>query len=61
MTFCPDCMAFLSNYLKNNINETIDLILVDLREALNNLGEINGNTATEDVVDSIFKNFCVGK
>ena len=46
---------------KNNINETIDLILVDLREALNNLGEINGNTATEDVVDSIFKNFCVGK
>ena len=45
----------------NNIEATVDLILVDLREALNTLGEINGKTATEDVVDSIFKNFCVGK
>ena len=45
----------------NNINSTIDCILVDLRNALECLGEINGKSATEYVVDGIFKNFCVGK
>ena len=40
---------------------TLDLLLVDLSNAYNALGEITGKTATEDVVDSIFSRFCVGK
>lgn len=42
-------------------NDTIDCVLIDLREAYNSLGEITGATATEDIVDSIFSKFCVGK
>lgn len=38
-----------------------DCILIDLKDALNCLGEITGTSATEEVVDAIFKNFCVGK
>ena len=42
-------------------DSTLDLLLVDLSDAYNALGEITGKTATEDVVDSIFSRFCVGK
>jgi len=45
----------------NEINDTLDCILIDLRHAYNSLGEITGKTANEDIVDSIFKKFCVGK
>ncbi len=44
-----------------SLDGTIDLTLVDLREAYDALGEITGKTAKEDVVDSIFDRFCVGK
>ena len=45
----------------SNKTDTIDCVLIDLREAYNSLGEITGATATEDIVDSIFSKFCVGK
>lgn len=44
-----------------SLDDTIDCTLIDLREAYDALGEITGKTATEDVVDSIFSRFCVGK
>lgn len=50
-----------------NIFETIDsgypmdLVAVDLREALDSLSEITGEISTEDLLDHVFKNFCVGK
>lgn len=37
------------------------LIAVDLRSALNVLGEITGETVGEDLLDEIFRNFCIGK
>ena len=45
----------------SNKTDTIDCVLIDLREAYNHLGEITGATATEDIVDNIFSKFCVGK
>ncbi len=39
----------------------LELVAVDLREALQALGEITGETATEDLLDTIFRTFCVGK
>ncbi len=51
----------------NNIFETInmglpmDLIAVDLKEALDSLSEVTGEISTEDLLDHVFKNFCVGK
>lgn len=39
----------------------LDLIAVDLRRALSALGEITGETLSEDVIDQVFARFCVGK
>lgn len=44
-----------------SLNDTIDCTLIELREAYDALGEITGRTATQEVVDSIFSRFCVGK
>ena len=54
----------------NSINDAIkgledhmsyDFIEVDLKDAWDSLGFINGDTVTEDLLDTIFKNFCIGK
>jgi tRNA modification GTPase len=38
-----------------------ELAAEDLRIAVNAIGEITGQTATEDLLDVIFKQFCIGK
>jgi len=40
---------------------TPDAILTDAEDALNALGELTGRTAREDIVNTIFSRFCVGK
>jgi len=40
---------------------TNDLIAVDLQECLDRLAEIVGETTTEDILDAIFAEFCLGK
>ena len=40
---------------------TLELVAMDLRIAVNAVGEIVGKTATEDLLDSIFSRFCIGK
>jgi tRNA modification GTPase len=39
----------------------LELIALELREATNAIGEIVGKTTTEDLLDSIFSQFCIGK
>ncbi|MBI2413826.1 MAG: tRNA uridine-5-carboxymethylaminomethyl(34) synthesis GTPase MnmE [Deltaproteobacteria bacterium] len=38
-----------------------ELVATDLRSAIDSLGEITGETTTEDILDKIFENFCIGK
>jgi tRNA modification GTPase len=38
-----------------------ELIAVDLREAVSNLGLIVGKSASDDILDRIFERFCIGK
>lgn len=38
-----------------------EFIATDLRWALDMLGEITGETTTEDILDKIFSSFCIGK
>jgi tRNA modification GTPase len=45
--------------LNNNLE--LELVALDLRIAAEAVGEIVGKTTTEDLLDSIFKQFCIGK
>lgn len=38
-----------------------EMIIADLRMALNKFDEILGKNTTDDILNSIFKNFCIGK
>jgi tRNA modification GTPase len=38
-----------------------EFVAADLRRALNRLGEITGEVTTEDILDKIFSEFCIGK
>lgn len=38
-----------------------DFVSIDLRAALQSLGSITGEITTEDLLDSIFSRFCIGK
>ena len=42
-------------------NLTLELGAMDLRIAVNAVGEVVGKTSTEDLLDSIFSQFCIGK
>jgi len=41
--------------------ESPEFLAFELREALGHLGEITGETCTEEVLDQIFSRFCIGK
>lgn len=52
----------LKNFLKTfKSSESPEFSALDLRVALNSLGEITGEVTTEDVLGRIFSKFCVGK
>jgi tRNA modification GTPase len=38
-----------------------DFLTIDLRDALDCLGEITGDTVTNDIINDIFSRFCIGK
>ena len=38
-----------------------EFISVDLRNALNHLGEITGEVTNDTILNNIFMNFCIGK
>lgn len=38
-----------------------DFYTIDMKDCLDALGEITGETVTEDIIDRIFKDFCLGK
>jgi len=39
----------------------IDIIEIDLKNSFDKLGEITGDSYTEEIIDNLFENFCVGK
>ena len=41
--------------------ESLELVALDLRISVNAVGEIVGKTTTEDLLDMIFSQFCIGK
>jgi tRNA modification GTPase len=47
------------NLLKGNGG--FEFAAVDLRQALDALSEITGETVTDDILNNVFANFCIGK
>lgn len=52
-------MEDASNALKEEM--PVDLIAIDLKECFDTLGEIIGVTYSDEIIDNLFENFCVGK
>lgn len=61
-----DALEKTRHHVRESLNAleqgmTGDFLAIDLRSALNHLGTITGEITTEDVLDSIFSRFCIGK
>ena len=46
---------------KRERNTPIDIMSIEIKEILENLGEITGNNVSEDIINKIFSKFCLGK
>ncbi len=42
-------------------NQPIEIFALELRDALDGIGEITGAVTTDEILDRIFSNFCIGK
>ena len=47
--------------LAAQLNELQDLISIDVKSAILALDEITGELITDDILNNIFDNFCIGK
>jgi len=57
-----EACASLDQALQTAQSDTpLDLISIDLKAGVDALGSITGETVTEDVMDRIFSEFCIGK
>jgi tRNA modification GTPase len=57
-----DCRAALERFLDAaDSDKTPELAAEDLRLAARALGRITGRVDVEDVLDAIFRDFCIGK
>jgi len=56
------CLVSLSSTVDGlNSGSPLELIAIDVKEAVDLLGEITGGSADNDVIDQIFNRFCIGK
>ena len=60
-THLENCVNHLENFLKKNEDDDFDKGAEDLRLATRNLAKIVGKVDVEEILDSIFNDFCIGK
>ena len=56
---CYKSIKDIEESLKNN--QTLDIIEMDIQNIWSELGKINGTTYEEELLDEMFKRFCLGK
>jgi tRNA modification GTPase len=56
-----DVLAALRRTLRSNTSDREDLLAEELRIATRALGRLTGRVDVEDVLDVIFRDFCIGK
>ena len=55
------CVEHLENFEEKNNSEEFDKASEDLRLGIRNLGKITGKVDVEEILGSIFRDFCIGK
>jgi|TARA_B110000027_G_C16119757_1_gene302140 tRNA modification GTPase len=55
------CLSEIENFLQKDQNKDIEIAAEDLRLATRHLGAIVGRVDVEEILGSIFKDFCIGK
>ncbi len=56
-----ECLKEIDNFLKKDQNKDLELAAEDLRMATRHLGSIVGKVDVEEILGSIFRDFCIGK
>ena len=56
-----NCINSLQDFKNKSINEEFDKASEDLRVAARNLGKVVGKVDVEEILSSIFNDFCIGK
>ena len=56
-----NCLVEIDNFLKKDQKKDIEMAAEDLRLATRHLGGIVGKVDVEEILGSIFKDFCIGK
>jgi len=56
-----ECLKEIDNFLKKDQSKDLELAAEDLRMATRHLGSIVGKVDVEEILGSIFKDFCIGK
>lgn len=60
-TLLKEALSFVRKCTGHLPKEEWELIALNLREALACLGAVTGENVPEDILDGIFRNFCIGK
>ena len=57
-----ECRTRLEQFLRNAASGAdLELLAIDLRDALSALGTVTGETTPDEILDVIFSSFCIGK
>ena len=56
-----EILECLNNIQINDIQTSPELVAEDIRYMLTLIGKITGSVGVEDILDNLFKNFCIGK
>ena len=58
---CCDALALFEGYAEQGGDAPLDLAAEEIRIAANELGKITGRVDVEELLDVIFRDFCIGK
>lgn len=62
-THMTNCVEYLLNYLEISKKQEYDMVIAaqQIRNAMREIGKVTGHVSTEEILDVIFTNFCIGK
>ena len=55
------CLLNINNFLNSDLENDFEKSAEDLRLAIRDLGKIIGKVDVEEILSSIFNEFCIGK